>query len=324
VTVRDELLKVTSPSEEASQRLTKAVSRQVDRMREVDVLARRTGQPSADAIGRLHQRIVVPAPPPPTRSAWPLAVGLLAACAVLAVLVHRTWPAAPVRQDPMQHIKLGLNGLGHVEQPGPQPVVVWEAGQVEVEVEPNQGVQLAVKTEEATITVVGTSFLVTREHFATSVKVHHGVVAVACTDGTQQRLLEGQQITCLPHEPAALLRRVVALSSSGDHEARASAIEAGLAATPAGHPLRAELLARKVELLAAQSPEEAWAAAEAYLASGAQVRRRAMLEFVARERYAVQGCGALEALQRVVQEHPDSSLAVPLADCLASPRERLP
>ncbi|MEQ1568986.1 MAG: FecR domain-containing protein [Myxococcota bacterium] len=302
----------TEPSPEVSARLTAAVTRQLAAYREVDQLARHVGEPPAAAVGRLHHQLDVRAARRRSGWGWPVVVAPL----VLATAAALVWLRPAAAPDPLEHVKLGFDGLGHVEQAGPSPVVVWEDGRVDVEVEPNRGVKLAVKTEEATVTVVGTAFSVSRAAFATEVTVDHGIVAVACADGGEHRLLAGQRVTCLPSEPAALLRRAVALGPTGDAAARARAIDAGLGLAPEGHPLRAELLARRVELLAASDPRAAIGAAEAYLATGSAARRGAMLTFVGTTTFGLDGCGAVEVMRRAVADTPDQPLAVPLASCV--------
>jgi hypothetical protein len=308
---RDALLRVTNPSAAEAERLAAAVTRHVDALREVDALAARIGEPSPQAVRRLHARLDVR--PAPRRRALALG-GLLAAATAATAAALALWPDA----DPMEHVKLTLDGSGHVEQSGPQPVVVWDDGRVDVEVEPDAGVHLAVRTPEATVTVVGTGFTVERAHFATVVDVRHGVVSVVCADGSDHRLGAGEDLTCLPTDPAALLRRAVSLGPMGDRDQRRQAIDAGLVA--ANPEIRGELLARLVELLAGDDKPGAVAAAAAYVESGALPRRRAMLEFVATHRYAREGCAAADALRAAVDDHPATSLAVPLAGCVADDR----
>ena len=146
------------------------------------------------------------------------------------------------------------------------PRIAWTRGTVEVEVEPNRGVDLQVQTPEGVVTVVGTAFDVTRDIAGTSVSVRRGKVRVACVEGDTVLLTGGHSITCRPATPAGFLARARhLLDDGGSASATLALVDRGLRDARPG-PVHDELLYLRIEqLLQLDRHDEARAAADLYL-----------------------------------------------------------
>jgi ferric-dicitrate binding protein FerR (iron transport regulator) len=173
------------------------------------------------------------------------------------------------------HVALSYTGAGGVRGDAQAPRIRWEAGSLRVEVEPKQGIDLAVQTDEALVKVVGTAFRVTRDALGTTVSVERGHVEVRCGEGSPQQLLAGDRTECTPLRAAGWIGRVQAMMRAGQApEVLLAAIDQGLALARPDDPAVGELVALKIRvLMGASRYPEAMAAAEAYLASGAVPRR---------------------------------------------------
>ena len=172
-----------------------------------------------------------------------LSIGLLgAATAAAAGLAVTAWqPQAP--QAPQQialsaaawsevsageHVLLGFAGQGDLTTAGTAHDIDWRSGELKVSVTPQQGIDLVVSTPEASVSVVGTIFSVSRDLLGTTISVEHGTVEVACTGAEPLQLTDGQLHTCLPTTPMGLLNRAQELKST-DTAAALIAIDLGLA-----------------------------------------------------------------------------------------------
>lgn len=171
--------------------------------------------------------------------------------------------------SPRPGVQLSWLGAGEVEGPPEAPELRWDQGTLNVEVVPDQGIQLTVRTREARVRVVGTGFSVTRDGLGTRVHVRHGRVEVGCADAEPVVLSAGGEHACLPISAAGLLGRARALGAAGAPAADILAtLDRGLALQATG-PVADELsVARIRALLDAGRRDEALGAADGYLAAG--------------------------------------------------------
>lgn len=220
---------------------------------------------------------------------------------------------------PTSAVRLAFRGAGELGGHERAPVVDWEVGTLQVEVEPDRGIALAVRTREAEVRVIGTGFDVTRDRLGTSVSVRHGRVAVRCGDRVETVLDAGQSRLCPPTGAAGLLGRARALldAETDGADALASA-EAGLAERPEG-TLHGELVLVRVEALTRLGRHaDALAAAEAALGD-APLRAADLRRLAARNALAATGCAsALPHLAALVQDAADGPELVQYADCVAA------
>lgn len=287
--------------------------------------------PDERELARMNQQLtaVVERHRAPTRSLWwiPLGAGLLAAAALIALTpseptvqpavqpplaMHFESSGQAVESHPTERVTLATNGVGQLSGTPQAPVIDLSSGSVKVQVEPNQGIDLRVRTPDGEVQVIGTIFSVDRSALGTAVSVERGKVAVRCTDGTQHAgLLPGESALCLPTTPEGLLGRAVALRESGANNAEVStAIDAGLSGATGS--TRAELLALRMDQ-ALQAGEHAAALedAKAYLDSGESGRREHALRVAARLS-ATQSCEAaapfLSELRGMGEANPEPEL----------------
>jgi len=162
-------------------------------------------------------------------------------------------------------VQVQAAGAGEVTGVAKKMDVRWSEGRLGVEVEPQQGVEFVVRTEEATVRVVGTGFDVVRDALGTSVSVRHGRVAVDCAEGGSVVLGVGESRVCRPTHAAGALGRVLALQPSASPAALLVEVDDALALPDASGPVAAELRALRVSALLAGG-READALAEAKLA----------------------------------------------------------
>lgn len=199
--------------------------------------------------------------------------------------------------SPAPGVALRIDGSGEVGGTPQAPRIDWTAGDLEVEVTPDQGIALTVVTREAVVRVIGTVFTVDRDALGTRVDVARGKVAVACAAGPSHTLTAGKTATCLPTTAPGLLARANQLKKDGAPSREI--LDAVDTALPiASGPFRAELLALQAEtLLAAGRERQAWGVADAYLEAGGP-RRLEVLQIAASAALTVDGCaGALPYLQ---------------------------
>ncbi len=112
-------------------------------------------------------------------------------------------------------VALSYEGSGTITGTSDAPRIRWDAGTLNVEVTPDQGIELAVETREAHVRVVGTGFTVVRGSLGTRVDVRHGRVEVDCGSEVTRLLEAGDGVTCLPRSAAGLLGRARALQAEG-------------------------------------------------------------------------------------------------------------
>jgi hypothetical protein len=249
----------------------------------------------------------------PSRPAWVApAAGVLAAAAALAFALRPPpdvsgtlgeVPAAALGE----HVLVSAEGEGMVAGNGEAMVMTWQRGRLSVEVEPDQGVDLEVKTEEGSVFVVGTGFDVERGPIGTTVNVRHGRVRVECVRSGVSMLGAGESRVCLPTTPAGALRRILAVQAGVTPAVLLDEVDAALALPGAEGAVAGELHALRVDtLLAAERPLEAAAAAETALAQPTVTRAEELHRLAAELRLGAGDCSgarphveALRALDRL-------------------------
>lgn len=305
---------------------------------------RRDTEPTPQSLSRVEARIFS-APQP--RS---FGIPILAACSLglagllfwargpapVAPQVEQVAPVAlqasvPLEATPMAgeegrstildgKVSLVWSGRGSLGGTRLSPTVDWDRGTVEVEVEPNQGIQLSVQTREATVKVVGTGFEVRRDVQGTAVLVRHGLVEVTCADGGSSVLLgAGQQRLCAPTTAVGMLARARARQSAGSSPAELlPLVEQGLNATDRTEVVEGELNVMKVQLLQELDRKaEALQAAERYLQNPTAPRMVEMHRVAAALGMATGGCDAAKVHLRVLQKmEPKVSELRQLAACV--------
>ena len=295
--------------------------------------------PAADpwAEKRLERRVraTVEAPRSARRPALVL-TGAGALAAAIALLVAPRWSDPPEALPPAAiallidtsgrgaediplapEVALHVEGRGHAGGTEQAPLIEWEEGQLSVEVTPDRGVDLVVRTPEAVVTVVGTGFTVDRGALGTRVSVRHGKVQVDCAVGSSHLLGADASVECAPTRPAALLGRARAQAARGDDaDAVLSTLDAATRSdTPA--PVAGEVLALRVEVLrAAGRSAEALESARAYLAAGHTPRRAEIRHIAASILLDQGGCrAAYPLLAEAVAEGGDAADLAALAAC---------
>jgi ferric-dicitrate binding protein FerR (iron transport regulator) len=213
----------------------------------------------------------------------------LAALGAVALVAVGLWPSS----DPVPDLALALeptatakvaapgvlltpNGVGTVGGTERDVRIDWQSGELAVSVEHGAGIALTVHTREAEVRVVGTVFEVDRDVRGTRVRVTRGKVAVQCGGaGDSFEVVPGVEMTCMPLSGAGNLATARALAAEGAGADKVlAAIERGLGFCSEGDPVRDELLALQIETLASDGKrDEAIAAARAFLATGATLRR---------------------------------------------------
>ena len=217
-------------------------------------------------------------------------------------------------------VSLVWKGRGSLGGARLSPVVEWDRGTVEVEVEPKQGIQLSVQTREAMVKVVGTGFEVRRDVQGTAVFVRHGMVEVTCADGGPSVLIgAGQQRLCAPTTAVGMLARARARQSAGTPAAELlPLVEQGLGAADPSDVVEGELNVMKVQLLQELDRKaEALQTAERYLQNPSAPRVVEMHRVAAALGMATGGCDAAKAHLRVLQKmEPKVSELRQLAACV--------
>lgn len=320
----------TDPGPDAERRLLARLTAEDPNLEPTRALLRALPEPGPFAEARVRSRVKnsLVAPRPSRRPAltW-------AGAGVVATLTLITWLAWPQARPPQPiavaidtagadiklapDVALHAEGRGHAGGTETAPLIEWEEGRVSVEVTPDQGIDLIVRTPEATVRVIGTGFTVERSALGTTVDVRHGRVQVDCVVGTTHQLSANASVECAPTRPAALLGRARAQASRGDS---ADVVLATLdSANQPGTPdaIRGELLAFRVETLnSAGRSDAALAAARQYLAEGHSPRRAEVRRIAAAILLKAGGCkAALPLLRDAVAEGGEASDQAALLAC---------
>jgi ferric-dicitrate binding protein FerR (iron transport regulator) len=270
--------------------------------------------PDSRAVARARADARTLAGEPPRASLVPrFAAAAALACVAVAVWQLGAEPTAPAialelapSAEPITAgpgVLLAPNGVGAVSGTDKDVVIEWQSGELGVSVEHGEGISLVVHTREAEVRVVGTVFEVDRDVRGTRVRVTRGKVAVQCGGGGDSFLVvPGVDVTCMPLSGAGNLasaRSLVAEGAPADEVL--AAIVRGLGFSPAGDPVRDELEALRIETLANDGQREAAiAAARAFLATTATLRRAEVARILLRLDYEVAGCAAASPI--VVRE----------------------
>jgi len=276
-----------------------------------------------DTLDRVHVRMNGVRPRRPFVAAAGVATGLAFAAVLLWAL------APPPRVDRSldgagtvalgDRVEVQAGGTGSVSGDARDMRLRWNDGELYVEVEPHQGVALAVQTEEAEVRVVGTGFTVVRDALGTRVDVRHGRVAVTCVRGAALELGTGEAHTCLPTTAAGSLGRALARRDTADATEQLTELDDALALPDAVGPVRAELrVLRAGALLAAGRRDEALAEAEGTLAEDAATRPVELHRLAARLRMEHDDCaGALPHLEALAAAGSLGDDAAALEHCRA-------
>ncbi len=265
------------PDGRASQRLLRSLDAP-DALREQRLMARLNAIPQEVPRGASIFR------PTPGRLALAGAAALGLGLVVAQTLEPQPEPLAttlaeqpaPADLDPFPGVHLAYNG-GYGELGGTtrSPEIQWISGELEVAVEPDRGIHLAVHTEEATVRVIGTRFTVDRQDAETLVTVQRGKVEVTCSDGERVQLGAEQQHRCLSQSPSKLALRAVRMEQRGAQPSEVLAVvQRGLEHAREGDAAWSHLSVLRMKALAGLGqPEQALGEAQRYLADG-HARRR--------------------------------------------------
>ncbi len=224
-----------------------------------------------EAARRLRRALQAPEPRP--RRAPALVAALAAAGLALGLgfpaLREHLAPPRPISghlaTGPLTgEVQLAVDGVGEVSGSSADLELTWRAGRLQLEVEPDQGVNLSVRTDEGVARVVGTGFVVQRDALGTQVSVSHGVVELTCEGASPLRLHAGDSGICLPTSAAGRLGRVRALQDRGEPPERLlGELESAVTLPDAQGDLGQELRSVELEtLLRLDRREEALSLAE--------------------------------------------------------------
>lgn len=120
------------------------------------------------------------------------------------VLAGEDWSEA----DAGPHVQVAWSGAGELRRAGDTVEIDWDSGRLEVQVAPDQGVALTVRTAEGEAWVVGTSFTVDRSLEGTRVEVRHGIVGARCrAESEALELRVGEDHLCDPATATGRLAR---------------------------------------------------------------------------------------------------------------------
>lgn len=271
----------------------------------------RATRSSASAEARLRARLSTSE----ASSGWAGRLALLGAAGLAAaglVVAFRPSPPEPVAKTFSEgatatatalgpEVTAQATGVGAVTGDAKNLHVAWQNGTISLEVEPERGIALDVKTDEALVRVVGTGFDVVRDALGTRVTVRHGKVQVDCVGGDSVLLATGESRSCLPQTAGGMLGRARALGDAGAPATdQLAAVERGLALAGPG-PVQEELRFLQLGLLLkADRNADALTLAETMLADGQSVRRSEVVETAARLHIGAGDCaGATRWLEEL-------------------------
>lgn len=234
--------------------------------------------PTPAAEARLRARLKQPRRPP----LWVPAL-VLAALALLFLLRPEPEPEPPralqvelgdQAVQPMEALSLQPRGAGELSGTERDVRIAWEAGRLEVELDPEAEVALQVQTREGTVVVTGTVFSVERSALGTEVELRRGSVELTCVGQAPRPLRPDEAFTCPPTTGPGMLNRALHLDQQGaPREEVLSNLDQALQLAPAGHPVRGEILAMTADLRALEGDVAGAAqAAQQYLDEGYTMR----------------------------------------------------
>jgi hypothetical protein len=198
--------------------------------------------------------------------------------APLALASETDWSAIEATRE----VRLDFLGQGELTGTRAMPEVAWRSGTLKASVEPDRGIELMVRTPEATVQVLGTVFSVERGALGTEVQVERGTVRVDCELGTRALLRRGRRHTCLPTTAAGLLGRARRLQESDAPPADVlQALALGEGRPDATAPVLAEIAWVRVEVLAESGRErQALEEARRLVAAGGGHRHDELLQVI--------------------------------------------
>ena len=316
----------TRPSADAVQRVRDRLGEEID-PRTLRALLRTVPGARPGAEDRVRARLAAS----PTRrrpavgpALW-LPVAVAIAGLVAAGIGFSLRRDAPIPLDtPLSHdavavggLTLSPQGIGTLEGTSHTPTIGWEAGSLAVDVDPDAGIDLDVRTREASVRVTGTAFDVVRDALGTRVDLHRGSVVVTCAiDDAPRPLAPGDTITCPPVSADGMLGRVRGLARDGTgHDALIDEIDAGLEREEGSPEARVELGVLRISSLArSEARAEALADARVWLDAGHTLRRPDVLRIAASLALDLEGCpGAEPHLDALASTDLQAALA--LARC---------
>ena len=222
-------------------------------------------------------------------------------------------------------VSLDYAGEGHLHGTAQAPRLEWRSGRVDVDVEPDHGVDLRVQTDEAEVRVVGTVFTVERDVYGTHVSVQRGHVKVSCYDGSEHDLLAAGSATCKPVSAAQLSAYAKRLRADGrPPQLVLDTVERAFAHNPSAYVFSELLETMHHAQRALGRHRDALATARQYLDGSAALRRLPMLRSAATVARDAGGCrAALPWLRELSDSSASVDDLIHHADCLqqlGSPR----
>jgi len=240
--------------------------------------------PTADTPGPSPDRDPEPAPGPDGPDEARDAIATLDAVGESALSSFGEWTAA----TPDPRVRLRYRGDGVLDAGGDDFEVRWGTGRIEVDVDPQSGVRLAVVTAEARASIVGTRFSVDTDADGTRVVVTSGVVRVRC-DGEEPRDVRAERtVTCATRDPRKLVKRAMARFHAPDRSCEdvLTGLTAGLDRWPAegysDHLFGSALWTQVLCLHELDRRAEAKTAAETYIDLGLTGHREDARSYLAR------------------------------------------
>lgn len=279
--------------------------------------------PPEGAEARVRARLDDAPSTPPLRLGRLIMAGLAAASLVGLSLVgtglYLSAPSTPTPVDldltdaPASATDLDLrpSGAGHLGGTSAAPVLSWDAGAVELDAT----APVVLATRELRATGQGRATL-TRDALGTHLRVDAGRFDVDClADDAPGAVGEGSGRLCRPVSADTMLGRVRALSATAAPTSLLDEIALGLSRDEGTEAARAELGVLRVATLdAAGRPEEALAAARAWLEDDTSLRRDEVQRLAAGLALALEGCsGALPHLRALADT--DDEAAAALTSC---------
>jgi len=289
-------------------------------------------EPSPQAQDRVRRRVRQALDRPKGHRAWwALGLGAAISMGIAGIALNQPLPDQPIpatvldTSQAMQSIsggdvQLSWQGSGNLQGSDRKPEILWDKGDLSVEVTPERGIGLTVNTREALIEVIGTGFRVHRDALGTRIDVQHGRVRVQCEKGEERFLVADEQMTCLPISAAGMLARARFLQQNKQWDAILDTVEKGLKLAPPQGPVADELSVLQIEALDALGRSaDVQAAAQAYLQGGTPARATDMRRFLVASFIGQSDChSAMSHLDILMKESPIAEYYLNYAGCIAA------
>lgn len=250
-------------------------------------------------------------------------LALLTAAALGFLFLPRVEPSPPAagptplaatewsETSPRSGVSLRYQGAGELLS---EQHIAWQEGVLDVEVDPEAGIDFAVQTDEALVRVLGTRFEVDRDPYGTRVHVERGEVSVVCEGGAHHGLSAGEQVRCL-RSAAAGLGLAMSLERDGVGTAeRLEVVKQALSHSRNTPVVRHQLESLRIHLLdqAGQS-DQARTMAEELLRHTEDADLRQLAARIALE---TGGCEEARPHLEALVQAPQVVARVQLADCV--------